>query len=92
MKTKRLYMYWLIKRFMLNYKYFSMICTAHEAETILYNFALVLLISVIICACTFCIHKQFLKGVMEKQHRFSNNSHNARECLCSYTIINYNNG
>ena len=94
MKTKRLHMYWFIYSFMLNYKLFRLIFLAYKAERILYSIALVLLISAIIFACTFCTYmiKQFLKCIMKYQHRFSNNSHYVRECLCSYTIIYFNNG
>ena len=94
MRIKHLYMYWFIYSFMLNYKLFRLILIDYKAERILYSIALVLLISAIRFACTFCsyMYKQFLKCIMKKQLRFSNNSHDVRECLCSYTIIYFNNG
>ena len=89
MRTKRFYMYWLIYSFALNSNHCIMICTAYKAEIISYSIALVLLISASIFACTFCTCKQFMKGVMKNQHRFSNNSLDPKECYCSYIIINY---
>ena len=94
MKTKHLYMYWFIYSYMLNYKLFRVILIDYKAERMLYSIALVLLISAIRFACTFCtyMYKQFLKCIMKKQLRVSNNSHDVRECLCSYTITYFNNG
>ena len=90
MQTKRVY--WFIYSFKLNYEHFRLICTAENAERILFSIALVLLIIAIIVACILCISKQLLKSITKNQYRFSNNFHVARECLRCYTIIYFNNG